>query len=59
MTCGTCTHWRLQGALAQHCYGQCMARPEQLRASHTTSAANVCRIGKFVELPKPAGGKLL
>lgn len=54
MTCGTCTHWRLQGALAQHGYGECLARPEQERAGITTSAQNVCRLGKFVPINSPS-----
>lgn len=47
MTCATCQHWRLVGPLAQHGFGQCQARPEQLRAAITTSGGNVCRLGKF------------
>lgn len=58
MTCGTCTHWRLQGSLAPHGYGQCQARPEQLRAALTTSAGNVCRLGKFVAVVVPQGALL-
>jgi len=58
MTCGTCTHWRLEGPLAQHGYGQCQARPEQLRTAHTTSAQNQCRTGKFVAVVVPKGALL-
>ena len=50
MTCATCTHWRLEGPLAQHGYGQCQQRPIQQRAAITTSAQNVCRLGKFVAI---------
>lgn len=53
MTCGTCTHWRLEGPLAKHGYGQCQARPVQLRTAHTTAAQNVCRVGKFVAINQP------
>ncbi|QRF55322.1 hypothetical protein [Variovorax paradoxus] len=59
MTCGSCTHWLLQGALAQHGYGECLARPEQERAGRTTSAQNVCRIGKHAPAPRPQEGQLL
>jgi len=53
--CGSCQSWNLEGPLAQHGYGQCQARPEQLRAAITTSAQNVCRLGKFVAIvPKGA-----
>jgi hypothetical protein len=58
MTCGTCTHWRLTGPLAQHGYGQCLARPEQLRQAITTTAGNVCRMGKFVAVVVPQGALL-
>ncbi|WP_422096878.1 hypothetical protein [Variovorax sp.] len=49
MTCGTCTHWRLQGALSHLGYGQCMARPEQFRGMTSADWAT-CRIGKFVPI---------
>ena len=55
MTCGTCTHWRLEGPLAQHGYGQCQARPIQLRAAITTSGQNVCRTGNFAPAPAKEG----
>lgn len=58
MNCGTCTHWRLVGPLAPHGYGQCQARPEQLRTSLTTAAQNVCRLGKFVAAVVPQGALL-
>jgi hypothetical protein len=48
VTCQQCTHWHLTGPLAQHGFGQCAARPEQLRAAITTTAQNVCRTGKFI-----------
>lgn len=53
MTCATCQHWKLQGPLAQHGYGQCMQRPEQQRAAFTTSGQNVCRLGKFSAMGNP------
>ena len=55
MTCATCTHWRLEGPLAQHGYGQCMQRPIQQRAAITTSAQNVCRLGKFLAIVPKEG----
>jgi len=58
MTCATCTHWRLVGSLGQAGYGQCQARPEQHRAAYTTSAINVCRLGKFVAAVVPQGSLL-
>jgi len=41
------------GSLGQAGYGQCQARPEQHRAAYTTSAINVCRLGKFVAVIAP------
>ena len=58
MNCGTCAHWRLVGSLGQAGYGQCQARPEQHRAAYTTSAINVCRLGKFVAVVVPHGSLL-
>lgn len=58
MNCGTCTHWRLQGPLAAHGYGQCAARPEQLRSAITTTAQATCRIGRFVAVFVPQGALL-
>ena len=59
MTCATCQHWRLVGPLAQHGFGQCQARLEQLRTALTTSGGNVCRTGKFVAAIVPREGRLL
>jgi hypothetical protein len=47
MNCGTCKHWALVGRLGQHGYGQCAMRPEPIRSAFTTSAQNMCRLGKF------------
>jgi hypothetical protein len=57
-TCGQCKSWHLAGPLVQHGYGQCAARPEQLRAAITTTEQNVCRTGKFVAVVVPQGALL-
>lgn len=57
MTCSNCTHWKLQGPLAQYGYGQCGARPEHQRAAFTTSGGNECRLGKFVAAVVPQEGR--
>lgn len=50
MNCGTCKHWDLAGSLGQQGFGRCKARPPgYLRDGCTTSAQNICRIGKFAK----------
>jgi hypothetical protein len=58
MTCGQCTHWRLVGSLGAAGFGQCDARPEQLRTAITTPDWATCRIGKFAAVVVPRGALL-
>lgn len=57
MTCGTCTHWRLEGSLGQAGFGICAVRTEH-RAAITTPDWATCRIGKFVAVVVPKGALL-
>jgi hypothetical protein len=54
MNCGNCAHWNLTTGpqMGVHGFGRCDARPPgAMRDAITTSARNICRLGKHQPAP--------